>query len=58
MSPGCSLFDSAQQDDQTPTSQVYEAQGATGVASVTVTIDLLTYLLHPDVYDWDRVLSF
>lgn len=58
MPPGCSLFDSLQQDDQTPTSQEYEEQRATGVASVTVTIDLLTLLLHPDVYDWDRVLSF
>jgi hypothetical protein len=56
VSPGCSLFDSLQQDDQTPTSQEHEEQRATGVASVT--IDLLTLLLHPDVYDWDRVLSF
>jgi hypothetical protein len=56
--PGCSLLHDVTQDDQTPTSQDREQQGATGVASATDSSDLLTRLLHPDTYDWDRVLSF
>jgi hypothetical protein len=46
------------QDDQTPTSQDPEQQGATGVASVQTEMNALETLLHPDTYDWDRVLSF
>jgi hypothetical protein len=51
-------LDSHRQDDQTPTSQETEQQRATGVASAADGSDLLTQLLHPDTYDWDRVLSF
>ena len=58
MPPGCALFVSPQQDDQTPTSQDPEQQGETGVASTRTEMNALEKLLHPDVYDWDRVLSF
>jgi hypothetical protein len=56
--PGCSLLHDVTQDDQTPTSQDREQQGATGVASVQTEMNALETLLHPDTYDWDRVLSF